>query len=77
MPFTTPSLRKVEYTSKMVTVAHIPMNTGSMFLKLINPVTRETCTDKILEEKYFKKDLFFLKYFSSSFLKESTILKFK
>jgi hypothetical protein len=53
----------------MVTVAHIPINTGSMFLKLINPVTSETGTDKILEEKYFKKDLFFLKYFSSSFLK--------
>jgi hypothetical protein len=53
------------------------MKTGSMFLKLMNPVTRETGTDKILEEKYFKKDLFFLKYFSSSFLKVSTILKFK
>jgi hypothetical protein len=35
---------------------------GSMFLKLMKPVTKETGTDKILEEKNLMKDLFFFKF---------------
>jgi hypothetical protein len=35
------------------------MKMGSMFLKMMNPETKETGTDKKLEEKNLMKDLFF------------------
>lgn len=45
----------------MVTVDHIPINTGSIFLKLIKPVIKDIGTDRMFEEKNFRNEGLFFK----------------